>query len=294
MAADRRIICTNEDGASIELNERGFLPFLLMSVEGVYQVSNNLAYSERASISGADYLGSVKPPRNIILTFKDNADDHYTNRDYLDEIFKDNVPGTLEFIEGEHDRRIDYYVESMDSNGMYGSRVYTVSLMCMDPFFYNAADVNVDLSEYNGNFEFPHEFVSTGEEIGSKSMLVSKEFDNLNAFDGVGMTIVLKATDEITNPKIIHLETGTFIQLGYEGKDFVMSAGDIVTITTQVGNKHIYLEHEGVKTEINQYMSEDSEFILLKRGKNTIKYEIEEDDALLDVTISYRMMYARA
>lgn len=41
----KRIICKNEDGVQVEFNY-SFEPFFLVSVDGIYTVSNNVVTSE--------------------------------------------------------------------------------------------------------------------------------------------------------------------------------------------------------------------------------------------------------
>ena len=70
--------------------------------------------------------------------------------------------------------------------------------------------------------------------------------------------------------------------------------GDSLVITTDQGNKHVWLVRDGETTEVNQYISEDSEFIHLMRGHNTIGYSADEGEQNLSVEISYRLKYEGA
>ena len=45
----KRIICRNEDGVQVEFNYN-FEPFFLVSVDGIYTVSNNVVTSENTMV----------------------------------------------------------------------------------------------------------------------------------------------------------------------------------------------------------------------------------------------------
>ena len=73
-----------------------------------------------------------------------------------------------------------------------------------------------------------------------------------------------------------------------------MSRGDVLTITTAVNNKHIKLKSGGVVTEVNEYMTEDSEFIQLMFGDNNIAYSADVGEEYMVVNIKYAYEYEGA
>lgn len=290
---NRSITCSNNDGVSITFAERGLTPFLLVNAEGCYMASNTVTISQNTMTDGGAYQGSVAKVRNIVLTLKDNSN-HVYNRNLLEALFKSKTPGKLVFSEDENQREINYYVESVNSTGQYGARVYTISLLCPDPFFYAMDDITVLLAAWVDNFEFIHEFISTGEEFGYRSAERSKNIPNENAENGIGMVITLSASGTVTNPSVVRVESNESITIGTVSNPFTMLSGDIVTITTTDNDKHVYLRRNGVVTEINQYITEDSVFIQLMRGNNNIGYTAESGEDALSVRIAYRLKFAGA
>ena len=73
-----------------------------------------------------------------------------------------------------------------------------------------------------------------------------------------------------------------------------MENGDVVIITTAVNNKHVYLIRGETKTEVNEFVTEESKYIQLMRGHNNIGYTAELGEEYLSVTIQYRMKYSGA
>ena len=109
--------------------------------------------------------------------------------------------------------------------------------------------------------------------------------------DSIGITVTLEAEGPVINPAVYHAESGEFIKIGNEVRSFSINAGDVVIITTETNNKAVYLVRDGVKQEINEYLDEDSDFIQLQHGTNTIRYTADAGEDYLNVTVSYRFRY---
>lgn len=294
MAADRVIKCTNRDGIFMKFTERDKTPFIIKSIDGIYDAINNVHVSENTMIDGAQYQGSTVKYRNIILTLKDDSN-YPEDRNMLNQLFKDGEPGTLEFSEnGKNQRVIDYYVEEVTSTGAFDVRYHTISLICPDPFFYDPTNTSVYMASWVSNFEFEFEDEGDGFEFGYQSAERIQNIVNDYAENNIGMTIRISCSGPVVNPSIIRVESDTHITIGSTAKSFTTQVGDIVTITTGTGNKHVYLTRNGVTTEINEYLTEDSEFIQLMRGNNNIGYSAESGEEYMTVEISYRFKHARA
>lgn len=288
----RTIKCTNKDDISIIFRENKADPFLLADVDGLYEQANNVTMSENTMVDGAQYQGSVASPRNIVLTLRDYKNNRQ-NRADLNELYKKDEEGTLVYTEEGISRQINYYVESVKSTGSGLSRTYTISLQCPDPFFYELDDVVVSMASWDDGFEFIHEFYD-GEEFGSRSTVKSQNIVNESASDGTGMTITIKAIGSAQNPSITRVESNETLRIGTVSKPLNLSIGDVLIICTETGNKHVTYTHDGITSEINNYLSEDSEFIQLMRGDNNIGFEADAGASNLIVSISYRMKYASA
>lgn len=290
---DRDITYINADGFSVKFGEDALNPFLLVDAEGAYFANNNVTISNNTMTDGGAYQGSVAKVRNIVLTLRDK-DDHVYNRNLINALFKAKQQGTLIFREETNERKISCHVESVNSTGESGSRTYTVSLLCPDPFFYAMNDVVVYLASWVGAFTFPHDFLESREEFGYRENRRIQDIVNEQAEDGIGLTITISAMGGVTNPSVVRVESNEYLRLGSESNPFEMVAGDVLTITTSDNDKHVYLTHDGVTSEVNQYITEDSVFIQLMRGDNNIGYAADVGVDLMTVRISYRLKYASA
>jgi hypothetical protein len=246
---------------------------------------------------GSTYQGSTTQMRNIVLTLRDHPKaDHQQNRTLLYTLFKPKSRGTLTYLEDKKAERrmIDYYVESIDIDSASRARQATVSLLCPDPFFVAPSDITVTIAGLEPKFEWDHEFFDSGEEFEVRVQEKLKTIDNTSAADNIGMQIVIEVTGPVTNPSIYHVEQEEQITIGTAAKPLELASGDEVLITTGTNNKHVYLTHEGIKTEINEYLSENSDFIQIQRGINTIGYSADEGEEYMMIDISYRYRYMGA
>jgi len=294
MLSNRVIRCINEDGFALDFTERGFGPFLLTDAEGLYESKNTVYVSENSMIDGATYQGSVAKYRDIELTLTDIGD-YVANRNALNRLFKEKSKGTLIFWEGDASpRKIDYYVEKFNSSGEDPFREHEISLICPDPFFYDIDGSEEAMASWVSAFTFPFSSTSAGFVFGYQSNEKIKTIQNDIAEDNIGVTITITCMGNVTNPSITHIETGDRISIGHAGKPFEIVTGDVVTITTATGNKHVTLTHDGQTSEVNHYLTEDSIFVQLMRGSNSFGFNADSGLNNMSISIAYTFKYARA
>ena len=288
----RKITCSNNDNMSVEFSENDFTPFLLESCDGIYLVENNVSTSENTMTDGATYQGAVTRMRNIVLTLRDKPkSDHKANRTLLYNLFKPKSPGIFAYEEDGEIRTIDYYVESVSIDGSMRARQATVSLLCPDPFFVDTSDLVVTMSGWKAMWEFAHAFQNGGEPFGVRVNEKLKTIQNTSAADHIGITITITALGPVKNPSITHVENDEMIKVGTSAHPLELSLGDQVIITTGTNNKNVYLVRAGAKTGINEYLDEQSEFIQLMSGSNTLGYAAESGEEYMAVEVSYRYKY---
>jgi len=294
---DRKVECVNKDGVSIIFDESKWNPFILMKIEGIYDTEYRHTMPENTMTDGNTYLGGVQAARNIVLYVQDMREesDYVVNRGAIDAVFKEGEGGTLFFTEGNsRAKKTTYVVEKITSDGMYYKRVHEISLICCDPKMYDRYDATVHASEWRRAFTFPHRFPPEKEAFGYKSPERLVTINNRNAADNSGMEIIITGNGTITNPRLTVSETGSFIQIGRDDKPFSLRPSQKLVICTEVGNKHIWLEEDGERTEINQYMTNDSSWIVLPRGISTMGYDARTGAEYISLKIVYKLRYPRA
>ena len=286
----KRVICRNENDVEVEFNYKEDAEFFLVSLEGVYSVSNNVITAENTMKDGSTYQGSTTKQRNIVITaFIDG--DYQKRRDLLYKCFKPRATGTFTYIEDDEKREIDYKVEELDIAETGVIRNVVISLICPDPFFGDPNDMVVSMAGWKSSFEWPHQFAAEKEPFGERFAEIIKTIENDSAADNIGIEILMQAAGAVTNPVLYHVEQGEHIKVGTTDYPLQLVAGETLKITTGTNNKNVYLISNGQETKINEYLDEESEFIQLVNGSNTFKYDADAGIDYLNVTISYRFRY---
>ena len=287
----REIKCTNiTDNVSAIFNDK-FSPFLLQDVEGIYTVDVNVFSTDNSLTDGATINGSLVRPRNIVMTLADR-EKHGQHRNYLYSLFKPKTEGVFEYHEIDDDfeekRMIEYVVEKVESDTMGNTRQIVISLFCADPFFSDLSDTVVYMSSWIGQFEFVHEFLAEKEELGVRQNQKLVTIYNESSLDYIGITITMEAEGNVTNPKMYHFESDSYIQIGSTLNPFNMVMGDKIIISTLTNNKNAYLVRNGLRIVINEYIEEGSEYIQLVHGENSLRYSASDGEDNLLVQFSYR------
>lgn len=290
----RSIKCINHaTGQFVEITENSFSPLFLASLDGVYSSEFDVAISDNTLSDGGTYQGSRKKVRNIVITAIDQPNNVYnqSHRDLLYTVFRQGETGTLIYSEDDvDDRQIDYEVESIRRESG-GHRIFTISLLCPNPYFEDTYDTNVYMTSVRNNFSFPHNFVEEGEEFGI--LLTSRIVNIINdtASKSIGFTAYIETSTSITNPSLSRVESQEHIQVGSSNNPFTLAAGQKLVISTGRDDKHIRLISNGVETEINEYLTEDSDFFNLLTGDNHIVYNADVGVGSMKVNVKYRFQY---
>ena len=293
MAADRTIVCKNSNNISMTFTERGFSPFLLAKANGIYDMSTTVSVVNNTMMDGATYQGSVMGSKNIVLVLKDigNFD---SNRDLLDVLFSKGDLGTLIVYDGNHERQIRYYVESITSTASYNIRLTTVSLICPDPYFYDTYEHTKYLSNITPLFEFEHEFLEEGEEFSNYNLSKIMRIDNDSAENNLGLDIIITCSASVVNPWITKIEGHETIKVGSENKPFTLNPGEELIISTETGRKNVKVRSGSIETDVNNFLTTQSRFFQLTRGVNHFGYGADESSDYLTIKVSYRYKYKRA
>lgn len=295
----REITCINKTtGISITFGEDKFAPFFLATTDGIYKSENNLYVSDNTMTDGGTYQGSIAKKRNIVLYVMDNPQSenfiyNQANRDLLYSLFRKDEEGTLIYKENDKSRKINYYSEGV-KRANKGSRIFSISLICPNPMFTDETSQTVSMADWLDSFEFIHEFVEEGEELATRSGERLVNIVNDVAASNIGLKIRIQASGTVTNPSITHVETEMSMHIGSNANPFTMTRGDVLVITTATNNKHVWLTSEGITTEVNEFLTEDSEFIQLMYGNNNIAYDADSGEEYMVVDITYAYEYEGA
>lgn len=291
MSIQRAASFTNtEDNLNMVID--GNCPGILIEhVDGIYEFAGQVKTSPYSQTHGDRYKSTRATKRNIVVRGK-IFDDFWNNRQFMYRVFRLGSVGRFCYTEPDHSKRyVDYYVESVEIDQDAFRGQYQISLICPDPFFYAGDPQHIDLASWISDFEFPHDFVADGEELGHREASMIKEIENLNGVDGIGMTITMSAVGDVTNPFVYLYETGEQIIIGTTGNPFTLTSQQKIVIETTTGKKSVTQYDNNVPTRINEYLDPTSSFFQLGAGINTVGYNAASGVEYLNVRIEYKMRF---
>lgn len=282
---------TNTDD-NINLVVDGSCPGIVIEqIDGIYAFTGEVKTSPYSQTNGDRYKNTRAPKRNIVITGK-IYDDFWNNRQLMYRVFRLGSLGQFCYMEPDRSNRYaDYYVESVDIDQNPYRGQYQISLICPDPFFYAGNPEYIDLAAWLPDFEFEHDFLAAGEELGHRETSMIKEITNLNGVDGIGMKITLSSSGDVVNPFIYLYETGEKIMIGTDDNPYTLESSKRIEIDTTTGKKNIVQVEGNVQTRINEYLDPDSSFFQLLAGVNTIGFNADTGAENMNVHIEYKMRY---
>lgn len=281
MRKDFKIIFENEKGQNIEFSV--WSSFFLQDVEGLDGLKNNIYTSKGIEQDGEVYITSNLDMRNIIIQGK-IKNDVQKNKHKILSILNPKLSGKLTVIDGEVTKYIKCRIEKAPTISNDIIPTYIISLLCPNPFFYDK-EYKINIALWQGNFEFPLEITEQGILLGRRepSLIVNV----INKSDlKCPMKIEFKALATLTNPSILNVNTHGFIKINK-----TMSVGEVITITTEFGNKKIESTINNITQNAFNYMDFNSTFLQLETGDNLFRYDADGGVDNLECSIYYRPQY---
>lgn len=283
----KTITCRNDAGLeAVFTYDHDSCEYFLVSCDGIYSVKNAVSTSQNATTDGTTYNGEGLEQRNIVITANIRRN-HRQNREFLSRVFKVHSEGTFIHEEDGDRREIKYRVENIEVAETGVIRPATISLICTDPYFTDAAGtIKIEMSQWYDDWEFECEIPEEGMEFGHRETDTIKQVDNESTKD-VGITITLEADDKVVNPIIYNQTTNETLKLLC-----TMLPNDKITIKTTEGEITVELLRNGKIIDYNYTVDEDNDgYIQLVMGMNVIKYDADEGVEHLNVKFEYKNQY---
>lgn len=129
-----RIYVKNSKNVQLELSE--YNGFALTDVQGLSPAPSNVNITKTAGGDGSIFNSAMIPQRNIVLTLYvlPNIEAH---RNALYAFFVPNSVITLLISTGTRTAQISGVVESFDGTFFTAAEMFTISILCPQPFFEN-------------------------------------------------------------------------------------------------------------------------------------------------------------
>lgn len=277
-----RITFINSKGQSVELGDSA--PFILTKIEGTGAVNVNVQSSKSSYQDGVSYYGNTLEPRSLsieIMIIAENMEEMMNYRRKLTKVFNPKLDeGTLIYeIDGikREIKAISELAPTFPDAGDFKDTMQPglMQLYCPNPFWVDDYETSEEIITWIGGLSFPLKLPARFAMAGPKIVNIYNEGD-------VDTPIKLEIYGTATNPKVINRSTGEFIKVNR-----TLLSGDVLTVTTEFGNKRVELNGENVF----HYIDLESTFFNLQAGDNVIELTTEDVTDNANIKITYRNRY---
>lgn len=243
--------------------------YSVTKVDGLYPPSAAINLSTVAASDGGRYNSSRANTRNIVIELCIEAPVE-ENRIKLYKYVKSKEKIRFYYTNDTRNVYIDGYVESMPIEYFEMKQKVQISIICPDPYFKDVIESLVDFASVTSLFKFPFSIEESGVEMSR--LEVGVEMPIVNQGDvRTGVTITLRSSGLVLNPKIYNLTTGESFIL-----DLEMNTGDVITINTNTGKKSVRMVHNGVETNVINDLRHGSKWLQLEPEDNIFTYTADE------------------
>ncbi len=285
-----KVIYENDNGQSIEIGYS--FPYFLQGIVGQDGTKAKITKVSGTGQDGSTITNVVLTDRDLRLlgSIKGNSKDEIAKyREKLLGVFNPKSMGWLQYEYGSIKRRIRCQVESAPKfskkTNSYRFQDFLIDLLCPNPYWQDINSVKSEIAIWRGTFEFPLELVEEGIEIGFREpSLIVNVFNSGDV--ACGMKIQFKALATVENPSLFNVNTREYFRVNK-----VMSAGEIITVTTHFQNKRVELNQNGVMSNAFNWIDLGSTFMQLDPGDNLFRYDADDGIDNLEVSIWHTPQY---
>lgn len=225
----------------------------------------------------------------IIADTEEEMDERkqFLNR-YFDPRYEIDVMYKNYFLRFVPDNTVKYGTSEKENNDTIVQ--FQIKGTCADPLFSEINGSKETIAATIATFHFPlimsTNLYEKGLVFGYRQPSLTAKVTNKGAVE-VGMKIVFKAIGELTNPKLIDVDTREFVAI-----EKSMVAGEEIVINTNVGEKSIKGKI-GNEDYSNYFMYKDldSTWLQLRLGDNLFRYDADSGLDNLEVYLYFYNKY---
>ena len=289
--AIEQLIYTNSNGESLIFSTMSVYHVnVSKDVTGISDIKNTLYTTSSMGQHGETFISQKINSRDIDIAGSINRKDKDVMlqlRRSMQKILNPELNATLTYVYGSFTKVID---AKIDSAPVFRHKKvleeFTIQLTCPSPFWRDQKESRQDIASWVGSFSFPLE-IPEDEGIIFGYRQPSVIVDVYNEGDvAAGMRVAFKATGTVSNPQILNINTGEYIQV-----NATLTAGETVIVNTEYGNKGAVMQSGGEEVDYFRYIDVDSTFMQLAIGDNVFRYDASAGLDALEVTIYYSPKY---
>lgn len=297
----KSIKVTNPKGESLVLDlfhpEKSGL--IVRSISGLGPPKANINSTDLATADGALYSSARASTRNIVFNlqfmFAPTIED---SRQLTYKYFPLKKLVKIEVETNNRSLETSGYVESNSPDIFSREETTQISIVCLDPFFYDPNPSITQFATVTPTFEFPFSNESTSEsliEFGTINLDTRSTIDYVGDVD-TGVLITIHALGSVSGSLTIYnVETQEKMVVDLAkiktliGKDY--GSGDDIIISTVSGDKYVQVLHDGKYTNAIAAIEKLADWFQVSVGRNIFNFTVTKGIENLVMSFSYRNAY---
>lgn len=280
------------------------------NITGITPLGAEIYSTPFGALDGGIYVGSRVPSRNIVLTL--GMYEEITQTEEVKSIedarlkvynffrIKDWV--NLVIYTTNRILQVTGYVESTETDIFSENETATVSILCIDPWFYSSDHSNLSFSGTRPAFTFPFrsEYDST---IPSERLVfgtISIDTRTVIEYEGdiktgFNMRVNFTGTD-FHNIYFYNMDTRERMNMYTDQIERItgmpLGPGDELQISTISGKKSAYLLRNGEYRNVISMIDKNADWFQLTKGKNIFAFSSDSGIENITISLNWRDAYA--
>ena len=268
-----RLVFTNSNGQALDFFSMDNMA--VFNIEGLGPTELTKGTLQKAYSDGIIINSTARAERQVIINLAlegGRLNDSIRRKIY--SVIGDKRAGLLRYTDEEIDVVTEAYAEAPQVDTWTLEPTMQISFICPSAFFKDFHETVVDLTQ------------ETGVAVG---------FPVLNHGQAsTGIKIIVEFTQAVTGVKIANESNGDVLTV--TAPDLIggsFRTGDVLTITTETGEKGAILYRAGVYTDIFSAVTYGEQWLRIESGRNVLRYSHADsaDTAGLLIKISFNALY---
>lgn len=268
-------------------------PLFIYSGEGFDGLEGDIVNNTNPYFDGVQVLKQNLKERTLTLTcyyivYSEEERKEIHNKLY--KLFNPKAIGDLYLYTTTSERKASNVIvvqapvfdREIESNTLDKLIKFQISFLKPNPYFEDLEENKKVFGNKFNMLEFVEEIPVTEKMIyADMNPTVIDNFKNIGD-SNCPIKVVFKASGKVKNPYVVNIQTQEFIKINK-----IMEVGEAITITTEQGNKRVESVVNKVKTNIFNDLDIDSTFLHLYLGDNWLRVGADENEEVLETTITY-------
>lgn len=280
------------------------------NITGITPLGAEIYSTPFGSIDGGLFVGARVPSRNVVMTLEMYEEELVTGESKTIEdsrlkvynFFRIKDWVNLVFYTTNRVLQLLGYVESTETDIFSDKETSTVSILCIDPWFYSSNYSQISFSGTMPMFTFPFSSVSEStipsERLVFGNISVDTRTDIMYYGDiqtGFNMSITFMG-DEFHNIYFYNMGTRERMNIYTDQVEVLtgtpLGPGDELQISTISGQKSAYLLRNGEYRNVISMIDKNADWFQLTKGNNVFAFSSDSGIENISISLNWRDAYA--